>query len=97
MGYELDKYSDGKELEICYTYAVKLMLDLHGYTEQDAYLRMQDFFSQLPKECREVTVVHGFRGGQVLKDMVQGFRHERIWSKQAGVLNPGQTIIFTCA
>ncbi|MCL2587272.1 MAG: Smr/MutS family protein [Firmicutes bacterium] len=74
---------------------MKLVLDLHGYTEQDAYLEMLDFFSQLPRECREVTVIHGFRGGQVLKNMVNDFKHERIWSRQAGVINPGHTIIFT--
>ena len=74
---------------------MRLTLDLHGYTEQEAYLKMLDFFSHLPNNCREVTVIHGFRGGQVLKNMVNNFIHPRIWSRQTGVLNPGQTIIFT--
>jgi len=74
---------------------MKMELDLHGLTEQDAYLKMLEFFSELPNNCKSVTVIHGFRGGEVLKKMVHNFTHHRIWSKQPGVMNPGQTIIFT--
>jgi len=74
---------------------MKLVLDLHGLTEQEAYLEMLEFFSALPNNCKSVTVIHGFRGGEVLKTMVQNFTHHRIWSKQPGILNPGETTIFT--
>ena len=75
-------------------YKMDKILDLHGNTEQEAYLRMLDFFSDLPKDCKQVTIVHGFRGGQVLKNMVADFKHERIWSKQPSILNPGETRIW---
>jgi dsDNA-specific endonuclease/ATPase MutS2 len=66
-------------------------VDLHGLTEQDAKHRLEHLLSNAGRDVTEVRVIHGYNGGQVLRDMVRlKLRHPRIASKLVG-LNPGET------
>lgn len=66
-------------------------VDLHGLTEKDARRRLEHFLSGAGPNVTEVRVIHGYNGGQVLRDMVRlRLKHPRIASKLVG-LNPGET------
>lgn len=66
-------------------------VDLHGLTEQDARCRLEHLLSNVSPDVTEVRVIHGYNGGQVLRDMVRlKLRHPRIAAKLVG-LNQGET------
>lgn len=66
-------------------------VDLHGLTEQDARYRLEHLLSNAGPDVTEVRVIHGYNGGQVLRDMVRRkLKHPRIAAKLVG-LNQGET------
>ena len=66
-------------------------VDLHGLTEQDAKTRLEHLLSAAPTGVTEVRVIHGYNGGQALRDMVRlRLKHPRIEAKLL-TLNPGET------
>ncbi len=66
-------------------------IDLHGLTERDAKARLEHFLSAVPPDVTEVRVIHGYNGGQALRDMVRlRLKHPRIAAKLL-TLNPGET------
>ena len=69
-----------------------MTIDLHNYTVDDAKHELQLFVKSAPKEIREIIVIHGYRNGKALLNMVRkDFRHKRI-SQKVLSLNPGVTI-----
>ena len=65
--------------------------DIHGMTVDDAKRQLERLLSRLPSQTEELLVIHGYNGGQKLRDMVRGpLKHPRIQSKLLS-LNPGQT------
>ncbi len=67
-------------------------VDIHGYTAAEAKKILIQKIAAAPKGC-EITVIHGFHGGQALKNMVRNdLKHPRIKRKILG-LNQGETII----
>ncbi|MDD5953563.1 MAG: Smr/MutS family protein [Oscillospiraceae bacterium] len=68
--------------------------DIHGMTSEDAKSQLQKLLSRVPDVTEELLVIHGYNGGQVLRDMVRGeLKHPRIRSKLLS-LNAGQTRIL---
>lgn len=68
--------------------------DVHGMTADDAKRQLERLLSRLGPDTEELLVVHGYNGGQVLRDMVRGqLKHRRIQSKLLS-LNEGQTRIL---
>ena len=68
--------------------------DIHGMTAEDAKSELQKLLTRLPQKTEELLVIHGYNGGQVLRDMVRGqLKHPRIQSKLLS-LNAGQTRIL---
>lgn len=66
-------------------------IDLHGLSERDAKARLEHFLSSVPPGVTEVRVIHGYNGGQALRDMVRlRLKHPRIAAKLL-TLNPGET------
>ena len=66
-------------------------VDLHGLTAQDAKRRLEHLLSNAGPEVEEVRVIHGYNGGQALRDMVRlRLKHPRIAAKLI-TLNPGET------
>jgi hypothetical protein len=68
-----------------------LEADIHGLTAEDAKRRLEHLLSSAPPDVTEIRVIHGYNGGQVLRDMVrQRLKHPRIQAKLV-CLNPGET------
>jgi len=68
-------------------------VDIHGMLELEAKKHLERYIVKLPKGNHEVVVVHGYRGGQTLKNMVRTkIKSKRIIRIRAS-LNPGETII----
>jgi len=70
-------------------------IDIHGYTEYDAIKILEKFIVRCDKDVEEILVIHGFRGGSVLKDMVRDttkLRSKRI-RRRKYTMNQGETIL----
>lgn len=66
-------------------------VDIHGLTAEDAKRRLEHLLSNAGPRIAEVRVIHGYNGGQVLRDMVRlRLKHPRIAMKLV-TLNPGET------
>ena len=68
-------------------------IDLHGETRESARQRLTATLKALPKDTRQLVVVHGFHGGNALREMVRNFKHPRIEQKSIG-LKQGETILI---
>lgn len=66
-------------------------IDLHGQTVESAAKLITNRLKVLPKDVREVVVIHGYHGGTSLQDMVRKYKNKRIERKIIG-LNQGSTI-----
>ena len=76
-----------------YKTAQKAEVDIHNMTSDQAKRHLELFIGRVDGSVKEVTVIHGYTGGTVLRDMVQkSLRHPRIQSKYLS-LNPGVTIL----
>ena len=70
-----------------------LTVDLHQMRTGAARQWLQGQVSRAPKEIKEIHVIHGYRGGTALRDMVRkSFQHPRVKEKVLGC-NPGTTIL----
>jgi DNA-nicking Smr family endonuclease len=66
-------------------------VDIHGLTAEDAKRRLEHLLTHAAPGVEEVRIIHGYNGGQVLRDMVRlRLKHPRIQSKLIS-LNPGET------
>lgn len=70
-----------------------LTVDIHGMRCEDAKERLLWLFGHQCKGIQRVTVIHGYRSGQILRDMVRSLRHPRI-SRRVLSMNDGETIFF---
>lgn len=74
-------------------YGWTITADIHGMREDEAKRQLELLLSRADKTIRDVVVVHGYRGGNVLRDMVRNkLKHPRIRRKMV-TLNQGQTLI----
>lgn len=71
------------------SYSIKI--DLHGMKVNSAKELLNIRLRTLPKDTREVVVVHGYHGGTALRDMVRSYQNPKIERKFIG-LNQGETI-----
>ena len=46
-------------------------VDLHGLTEEDARILLDRLLRTTPRDVKKLLVVHGYRGGTVLRDLVR--------------------------
>lgn len=68
-------------------------LDLHGYTLDDAKVELDNFLNFVEKDTDEVHVVHGYHGGNAIKNYLKhDFRHKRV-QKNLHSVNQGITIL----
>lgn len=76
-----------------YKSAQKVEVDIHNMTGDQARRYLEQFLGRLDGSVKEVTVIHGYSGGTVLRDMVRkSLKHPRIQSKYVS-MNPGVTIL----
>lgn len=66
-------------------------IDIHGMTAREAKCALEQCLNRAEKGILEVRVIHGYNGGQILRDMVRKqLKHPRIAAKLLS-LNPGET------
>ena len=69
--------------------------DIHGMNPTQARRELLGLLDRLPDGVTELRVIHGYRGGDSLRSMVQqSFAHPRIARKMQSFLNEGETKIF---
>lgn len=78
---------------ITYLSASRVEIDIHQMQRAEAKKLLEHFLSSCNGNVREVTVIHGYGSGTVLRDMVRGgLKHRRIKRKILS-MNPGITIL----
>ena len=69
--------------------------DIHSMSPADARRELIRLLDRLPEDVKELHVIHGYRGGDSLRSMVQNsLAHPRISRKMQSFLNEGETKIF---
>lgn len=68
-------------------------IDLHGETKESAKQKLTQKLKTLPKDTRELTVIHGFHGGKALQETVRKFKHPKVEKVILG-LNQGETVFL---
>lgn len=72
----------------------RMTVNLHEMRVSEARQWLEAKVSRAPREIREIVVIHGYRGGTALQNMVRkSFRHPRVRQVILG-LNPGETILI---
>ena len=67
-------------------------IDIHGMTTIDAKKRLEQAVTSATPNS-ELTVIHGYHGGQALQNMVRkGLKHRRIKQRIVS-MNAGETIL----
>ena len=78
-------------------YYENIEIDIHGMTEVEALVYLKNAIDGLEDKVTEVSVVHGYRGGDVLQKMVRNkFTHPRVVRK-IRTFNPGETVFEICS
>lgn len=71
-------------------------IDLHGMSVLEAKKTLEKLIASLPKDVKELKVIHGYSSGDELKKMVQDrtvLRSKRIMARKY-TKNPGETILL---
>lgn len=72
----------------------KIIVDLHDMQEQEARFYLERAIDTAEEKIKEIVVIHGYRGGQVILNMVRKeFNHKRI-EKKLIPYNKGVTLIY---
>ena len=69
-------------------------IDIHGMTEKEAIRVIEKYIVSLPKTCKEFRIIHGYHGGDILKNTVRDrnkIRSKRIKRRKI-TMNQGETI-----
>ena len=75
-------------------YGWTIEADIHGMRVLEAKRELETLIGRADKSIREIVVIHGYRGGSALKDMVRKeLRHPRIQQKILS-LNQGETTLL---
>lgn len=73
--------------------AYSITIDIHGETRQSGRKLLKNKLKSLPKDAREVIVIHGYHQGNTLQQMVRSFKNPMVERKILG-LNQGETIFL---
>ncbi len=69
--------------------------DIHGMNPAQARRELLQLLDRLGGDVTELHVIHGYRGGDSLRSMVQNsLAHPRIARKMQSFLNEGETKIY---
>ena len=81
-------------MRLNFTESAIMTVDLHTMQVSEAKKYLSQKLGSAPKGTFEVEVIHGYRGGTALMNMVRkSFTHPRIKSKSIG-LNQGSTTFY---
>lgn len=70
-------------------------IDIHGYTVNEAKKYIEQTIAKLDKNVTELVVIHGYHGGNQLKNLLRnpnGIRSRRI-RRRKYTMNQGETIL----
>ncbi|MGS0972113.1 MAG: Smr/MutS family protein [Candidatus Izemoplasmataceae bacterium] len=71
-------------------------IDVHGMSVLEAKKVIEKLLASLPKDVKELRVIHGYSSGNEIKKMVQdrnSLRSKRIMARKY-TKNPGETILL---
>lgn len=72
----------------------KIILDLHDMQEDEARYYLEKAIDTAEPKIKEIVVVHGYRKGQIILNMVRKeFKHKKIERKEIP-FNKGITLIY---
>lgn len=72
----------------------KIILDLHDMQEQEARFYLERAIDTAEENIKEIVVIHGYRQGQVILNMVRKeFNHQRI-DRKVIPYNKGITLLY---
>ncbi len=72
----------------------RIVVDLHDMQEEEARFYLERAIDTATEKIKEVVVIHGYRQGQVILNMVRkNFNHKRI-EKKVIPFNKGITLIY---
>ncbi len=74
---------------------MQITIDIHGYTVDEAKREIERTIAKLDKNITEVIVIHGYHGGNRLKELLRnpnGIRSNRIRRRKYS-MNQGETIL----
>ena len=72
-----------------------VIADIHGLNPTQARRELLGLLDRLPGDVTELHVIHGYRGGDALRSMVQhSLAHPRIARRMQSFLNEGETKLF---
>ncbi len=72
----------------------RIVIDLHNMEENEARFFLERTIDTAESKIKEIVVIHGYRQGQVILNMVRReFTHKRI-EKKVIPYNKGITLIF---
>lgn len=72
----------------------KLEINLHNMQELEAKYYLEKFIDTAPSNIKQINVIHGYKKGQVLLNMVRkDFKHPRI-KRKVIPFNNGITIFY---
>ena len=70
-------------------------IDIHGFTVDEAKREIERIIAKLDKSVTELVVIHGYHGGNKLKELLRnpnGIRSRRI-KRRKYTMNQGETIL----
>ncbi len=70
-----------------------IKVDIHGMRVEQARFRLESTIESCNESINEIIVIHGYKGGQKLKEMVKDLQSPRIASISPSFSNEGQTSI----
>ncbi len=74
---------------------MRVEIDIHNMTELEAQKHLEKFIANCSKDITEIKVIHGYRSGTALKEMVRNknkLRSKRIYRRKM-TMNQGETIL----
>ena len=72
----------------------RIVLDLHNMQKDEARFFLEHTIDTAEDKIKEIVVVHGYRQGQIILNMVRKeFKHKRI-EKKVIPFNKGVTLIY---
>lgn len=72
----------------------RIILDLHDMQEDEARFYLERAIDTAEEKIKEIVVIHGYRQGQTILNMVRKeFKHKRV-DKKVPSYNKGITLIY---
>ncbi|NLP49004.1 MAG: DNA mismatch repair protein MutS [Clostridiales bacterium] len=72
----------------------RMTVDIHGMRVEQARFRLESLLESGNAAIAEMLIIHGYKGGQKLKEMVSELNSPAIKEIRPSALNQGQTLLY---